>query len=289
VAAKIIDGKALAAEIRAEVAERVRALAERGAVPGLAAVLVGDDPASHIYVGMKEKAAAEVGMVSRRIDVPADAPQEHVVGIVRDLNSDPEISGYIVQLPLPPQVSELAVQLEIDPQKDVDALAPTTVGLLVRGEAPYAPATPAGIVEMLVRTGVEIPGSHVVIVGRGSLVGMPLAVMLAQKSPRANATVTLCHTGTRDLAEHTRRADILVVATGRPKTVTGAMVKPGATVIDVGINRTDDGLVGDVDFDTAAEVAGAITPVPGGVGPLTVAMLLHNTATAAERAAARGA
>ncbi len=288
-AATIIDGKALAAQIRGEVAERVRALAERGSVPGLAAVLVGDDPASHIYVGMKEKAAAEVGMLSRRIDVPADATQDRVVGIVRDLNADPEISGYIVQLPLPPQVSELAVQLEIDPEKDVDALAPTTVGLLVRGEAPYAPATPAGIVEMLVRTGVEISGSHVVIVGRGALVGMPLAVMLAQKSPRANATVTLCHTGTRDLAEHTRRADILVVATGRPKTVTGEMVKAGATVIDVGINRTDDGLVGDVDFDSAAEVAGAITPVPGGVGPLTVAMLLHNTATAAERAAARGA
>jgi methylenetetrahydrofolate dehydrogenase (NADP+)/methenyltetrahydrofolate cyclohydrolase len=285
VSATIIDGKAIAAQIRAEVADRVRALAARGTIPGLAAVLVGDDPASHIYVGMKEKAAAEVGMLSRRIDVPADATQDHVIGIVRDLNADHEITGYIVQLPLPGQISELAVQLEIDSEKDVDCLAPSTVGLLVRGQAPYAPATPGGIVEMLVRSGIEIPGSHVVIVGRGSLVGMPLAVMLAQKSDRANATVTICHTGTRNLAEETLRADILVVATGKPGTVTGDMVKPGATVVDVGINRTDAGLVGDVDFASAAEVAGAITPVPGGVGPLTVAMLLHNTVTAAERAA----
>ena len=195
--ATIIDGKAIAAQIRAEVAERVRALAAAGTTPGLAAVLVGDDPASHIYVGMKEKAAAEVGMLSRRIDVPADATQDHVIGIVRDLNADHEITGYIVQLPLPGQISELAVQLEIDSAKDVDCLAPSTVGLLVRGQAPYVPATPGGIVEMLVRSGIEIPGSHVVIVGRGSLVGMPLAVMLAQKSDRANATVTICHTGTR--------------------------------------------------------------------------------------------
>jgi methylenetetrahydrofolate dehydrogenase (NADP+)/methenyltetrahydrofolate cyclohydrolase len=288
VGATIIDGKALAAEIRAEVAARVRALLERGIQPGLAAVLVGDDPASHIYVGMKEKACAEVGIASRRVDVPGDAPQDEVIRIVRELNEDPAISGYIVQLPLPGQISELAVQLEIDAEKDVDCLAPATVGLLVRGQAPFEPATPGGIVEMLVRTGVELSGAHVVIVGRGSLVGMPLAVMLAQKSPRANATVTLCHTGTRDLGEHTRQGDILVVATGRPGTVTGEMVKPGATVIDVGINRTDEGLVGDVDFDTASQVAGAITPVPGGVGPLTVAMLMHNTVTAAERAALRG-
>ncbi|MCA1726757.1 MAG: bifunctional methylenetetrahydrofolate dehydrogenase/methenyltetrahydrofolate cyclohydrolase, partial [Actinobacteria bacterium] len=222
--ATIIDGKALAAEIRAEAAERVRALVGRGHQPGLAAVLVGDDPASHIYVGMKEKASAEVGIASLRIDVPAAATQEEVVGIVRDLNADPSISGYIVQLPLPPQVSELAVQLEIEPEKDVDCLGPAAVGLLVRGEAPYQPATPAGIVEMLVRSGIPLPGAHVVIVGRGSLVGMPLAVMLAQKSDRANATVTLCHTGTKDLASHTRQGDILVVATGRPKTVTGDMV-----------------------------------------------------------------
>jgi methylenetetrahydrofolate dehydrogenase (NADP+)/methenyltetrahydrofolate cyclohydrolase len=288
VAATIIDGKAIAAEIRGEVAERVRALTERGHQPGLAAVLVGDDPASHIYVGMKEKASAEVGIASRRIDVPGDATQEQVIGIVRDLNADPAISGYIVQLPLPPQISELAVQLEIDPEKDVDCLGPSAVGLLVRGQAPYQPATPGGIVEMLVRSGITIPGSHVVIVGRGSLVGMPLAVMLAQKSDRANATVTICHTRTVNLAEETRRGDIVVVATGVPKTLTGDMIKPGAIVIDVGINRTDEGLVGDVDFASAAEVAGAITPVPGGVGPLTVAWLLHNTVTAAERAAARG-
>ncbi len=285
--ARIIDGKALAAAIREEVAARVRALSDRGITPGLAAVLVGDDPASKIYVGSKQKAAAEVGMVSRRVDLPASATEDEVLAEVRSLNEDPGIHGFIVQLPLPKQVSELAVQLAIDPEKDVDALAPVSVGLLARGMAPYAPATPAGIVEMLVRTGVEISGADVAVVGRGGLVGMPLAIMLAQKSKRANATVTLCHTGTRDIGEHTRRADIVVVATGRPSTLTADMVKPGAVVIDVGINRTESGLVGDVDFDGVKEVAGAITPVPGGVGPLTVAMLLWNTATAAERAAGR--
>ncbi len=283
--ATVIDGKAIAAEIRGEVAERVLALAERGITPGLAAVLVGDDPASTIYVGQKQKAAAEVGIESRRVDLQATATEAEVLAAVHALNGDRAIHGFIVQLPLPPQVSELTVQLAIDPAKDVDALTPASVGLLARGEATFFPATPSGIVELLVRTGATIAGAHVVIVGRGSLVGMPLAIMLAQKSDRGNATVTICHTRTRDLGEETRRADILVVATGVPRTVTADMVKPGAVVIDVGINRTDEGLVGDVDFGPVSEVAGAITPVPGGVGPLTVAMLLANTATAAERAA----
>ena len=284
--ATIIDGKAMAAEIRGEVADRVRALGQRGATPGLAAVLVGDDEPSRIYVGAKEKACAEVGIRSQRFELAADASEEYLLRLIRDLNDDPEISGILVQLPLPDHISVLAVHETISVDKDVDALTPASVGRLVRGEASYLPATPFGIVEMLARTGIETKGAEVVVVGRGALVGMPLSIMLAQKSARGNATVTMCHTATRDLASHTRRADILVAAAGRPRTITGDMVKPGAVVIDVAVNRTDAGLVGDVAFDEVAPVAGWITPVPGGVGPLTVAMLLVNTVTAAERAAA---
>jgi methylenetetrahydrofolate dehydrogenase (NADP+)/methenyltetrahydrofolate cyclohydrolase len=283
--ARIIDGKAMAAEIRGEVAGRVRALAERGVTPGLAAVLVGDDEPSRIYVGAKEKACAEVGVRSQRYEVAADASEEYLLRLIDDLNRDPAISGILVQLPLPDHISVLAVHETLSVDKDVDALTPSSVGRLVRGEATYLPATPFGIVEMLSRTGIETNGAEVVVIGRGALVGMPLSIMLAQKSPRGNATVTLCHTATRDLPAHTRRADILVAAAGRPGTVTGDMVKPGAAVIDVAVNRTETGLVGDVAFDEVAEVAGWITPVPGGVGPLTVAMLLVNTVTAAERAA----
>ncbi|HEX6262762.1 MAG TPA: tetrahydrofolate dehydrogenase/cyclohydrolase catalytic domain-containing protein [Actinomycetota bacterium] len=283
--ARIIDGKAMAAEIRSEVAARVEALARRGVTPGLAAVLVGDDEPSRIYVGAKQKACAEVGIHSERHELPQDASEGKLLGLILRLNEDPAVHGILVQLPLPPQISTLAVHETIAVEKDVDGLTPASVGRLVRGEATYLPATPFGIVEMLVRTGIPIEGQEVVMVGRGALVGMPLSIMLAQKSERGNATVTMCHTRTRDLASHTRRADILVVAAGRPGTVTGDMVKPGAVVIDVAVNRTDDGLVGDVDFDGAAEVAGWITPVPGGVGPLTVAMLLVNTVTAAERLA----
>jgi methylenetetrahydrofolate dehydrogenase (NADP+)/methenyltetrahydrofolate cyclohydrolase len=285
VAAKVIDGKAISAEIRGEVAERVRTLQERGVTPGLAAVLVGDDEPSRIYVGAKQKACAEVGIHSERHEVPGDAPQEDLLGLIRRLNRDPEVHGILVQLPLPEGISVLAVHETLAPAKDVDALTPKSIGLLVRGEASFLPATPYGILEMLSRIGVSTKGAEVVVVGRGALVGMPLSILLAQKTDRGNATVTLCHTATEDLATHTRRADILVAAAGRPRTITREMVKPGAVVVDVAVNRTEDGLVGDVAFDEVAEVAGWITPVPGGVGPLTVAMLLVNTVAAAEAAA----
>jgi methylenetetrahydrofolate dehydrogenase (NADP+) / methenyltetrahydrofolate cyclohydrolase len=281
--ARIIDGKALASEIRAEVAERVRGLTARGVTPGLAAVLVGDDPASNVYVSAKQKACAEVGIHSERHDLPAEIPETELLELVRGLNEDPAVHGILIQLPLPAHISVLAVHETLAVEKDVDGLTPASVGRLVRGDPTFAPATPLGIVEMLDRTAIPIDGREVVIVGRGALVGMPLSIMLAQKSTRANATVTLCHTGTRDLGSHTRRAEILVVASGKRDTVTRDMVRPGAAVIDVGINRTDEGkLVGDVAFDEVAEVAGWITPVPGGVGPLTVAMLLVNTVAAAE-------
>ena len=283
--ATVIDGAALAADIRGEVAERVLALAVRGVTPGLAAVLVGDDEPSRIYVGAKERACAEVRIRSERHELPGDASEDELLGLVGRLNGDSAVHGILVQLPLPDHISVLAVHETLSVDKDVDALTPNSVGRLVRGEASYLPATPYGIVELLARTGIETSGRDVVIVGRGALVGMPLAIMLAQKTPRGNATVTLCHTGTTDLVAHTRRADILVAAAGRPGTITADMVKPGAAVIDVAVNRTDAGLVGDVAFDEVAEVAGWITPVPGGVGPLTVAMLLVNTVTAAERAA----
>lgn len=283
--ATVIDGKAMAAEIRAEVAERAAKLVARGLTPGLAAVLVGDDEPSRIYVGAKERACAEVGIRSERHELPSDASEDDLLGLVRRLNDDRAVHGILVQLPLPEHISVLAVHETLSVDKDVDALTPNSVGRLVRGEATYLPATPFGIVELLARTGIETTGRDVVIVGRGALVGMPLAIMLAQKTPRGNATVTLCHTATTDLAAHTRRADIVVAAAGRPGTITADMVKPGAAVIDVAVNRTDAGLVGDVAFDEVSEVAGWITPVPGGVGPLTVAMLLVNTVTAAERTA----
>jgi methylenetetrahydrofolate dehydrogenase (NADP+) / methenyltetrahydrofolate cyclohydrolase len=285
VAATIIDGKAMAAEIRSEVADRVRALAGRGITPGLAAVLVGDDEPSRIYVGAKQKASAEVGIHSERHELPGDVPQDGLLDLIHRLNEDPSVHGILVQLPLPEHVSVLTVHESISPDKDVDALTPVSVGRLVRGEAVFLPATPFGIVEMLARSGIETKGAEVVVVGRGALVGMPLSIMLAQKTARGNATVTVCHTATRDLTAHTRRADVVVAAAGRPGTITGDMVKPGAVVIDVAVNRTEDGLVGDVVFDEVAQVAGWITPVPGGVGPLTVAMLLVNTVTAAERVA----
>ncbi len=282
--AKILDGKLIAAEIRAEVAERVKALADRAVTPGLAAVLVGDDEPSKIYVGGKQKASAEVGIHSERLDLPKDISQAELIEQIERLNQDPGVHGILVQLPLPSHIDVTAVHQAIDPSKDVDGLTPISVGRLVRGEPIFLPCTPLGIVELLVRSGVRIEHADVVIVGRGALVGMPLAIMLAQKSPRANATVTLCHTGTRDLVRHTRRAEILVVAAGRPGIVTADMVMPGVTVVDVAVNRLPDGkLVGDVDFEQVSKVAGAITPVPGGVGPMTIAMLLVNTVTAAER------
>jgi methylenetetrahydrofolate dehydrogenase (NADP+)/methenyltetrahydrofolate cyclohydrolase len=285
VSARILDGKKVAEQIRAEVRERVQMLQERGVVPGLAAVLVGDDPASRIYLEAKHKACADVGIRSEQFDLPAYASEDEVLATLRRLNRDPEIHGILVQLPLPKHVSELAVQQAIDPGKDVDGLHPLNVGLMVRGEARFPPATPSGIVELLLRSGIQLEGAEVVVVGYGELVGAPLSIMLAQDSIRGNATVTICHVKTRDLAAHTRRADILVAAAGVPGLITAEMVRPGATVVDVGVHRTEHGLTGDVRFDEVKEVAGAITPVPGGVGPMTVAMLLVNTVRAAEAAA----
>jgi methylenetetrahydrofolate dehydrogenase (NADP+)/methenyltetrahydrofolate cyclohydrolase len=290
VGARIIDGRAIAAEVRAEVAERVGKLRARGITPGLAFVLVGDDEPSKIYVGGKAKACAEVGMRSERIDLPATIAQDDLLAEVGRLNADPAIHGMIVQLPIPEHISELAVHETIAPDTDVDGLTPLAVGRMVRGEwdLTFIPCTPLGIVEMLVRSDIPIARQEIVIVGRGDLVGKPLAIMLMQKKENANATVTVVHTGTQDIAAHTRRADILVVAAGRPGTVTADMVKAGATVIDVAVNRLETGkLTGDVAFDEVADVAGAITPVPGGVGPMTIAMLLANTVTSAERVLAR--
>jgi methylenetetrahydrofolate dehydrogenase (NADP+)/methenyltetrahydrofolate cyclohydrolase len=282
VTAQILDGKAIAAQIRSEVAERVQALAERGVVPGLAAVLVGDDQASRIYVGAKHKASADVGIRSEQVDLPIFVTEHELLATIRRLNRDPEIHGIIVQLPLPSHLSELKVQQTMDPAKDVDGLTPHNVGMMVRGEPSFPPATPYGIVELLLRSGISLEGAEVVVVGYGELVGAPLSIMLAQDSIRGNATVTICHVRTRDLASHTRRADILVAAAGTPGLVTADMVKPGAVVVDVGVHRTESGLVGDVRFDEVKEVAGMITPVPGGVGPMTTAMLLLNTVSAAE-------
>jgi methylenetetrahydrofolate dehydrogenase (NADP+) / methenyltetrahydrofolate cyclohydrolase len=282
VTASIIDGRAIAGQIRSEVAQRVMALVDDGVQPGLAAVLVGEDEASHIYVATKQKACADVGIRSEQVNLPAFVTEGELLAAIRRLNRDPQIHGVIVQLPLPRHISELRSQSTIHPSKDVDGLHPMNVGLMVRGEPAFPPATPYGIVELLLRSGVQLDGAEVVVVGYGGLVGAPLSIMLAQDSIRGNATVTISHVRTRNLANHTRRADILVAAAGVPGLITADMVKPGAVVIDVGVHRTDDGLVGDVRFDEVREVAGMITPVPGGVGPMTVAMLLVNTVTAAE-------
>jgi methylenetetrahydrofolate dehydrogenase (NADP+) / methenyltetrahydrofolate cyclohydrolase len=286
--ARLIDGKAVAAQIRSEVAERVARLKERGVVPGLAAVLVGDDPASRIYVDGKQRDCAEAGIESERLELPADIAQEKLLAEVERLNADPAVHGILIQLPLPPQIDVGKLHESILPEKDADGLSPVNVGRMVRGEPTFLPCTPFGIVELLARSGISTEHAEVTIVGRGPLVGMPLAIMLSKKAPHANATVTLCNAGTRNLADHTLRAEILVVAAGRPGIIAAAMVRPGAAVIDVAVNRLADGkLVGDVDFASVSEVAGAITPVPGGVGPMTRAMLLVNTATAAERFADR--
>jgi methylenetetrahydrofolate dehydrogenase (NADP+)/methenyltetrahydrofolate cyclohydrolase len=281
--ARVLDGRAVAAEIRRELAAEAERLAGLGRRPGLAAVLVGDDEPSRIYVGAKQRAAEATGFVSRVVTLPPESPQEDVEAEVAALNADPAVHGIIVQLPLPAALDPVRVQEAIHPDKDVDALHPVSEGRLLRGDPRFLPATPAGIIELLRREKVEVDGAEVVIVGRGLLVGRPLAVMLAAKKAGANATVTQCHTGTRDLAAHTSRADVLVVAAGRRGVVTAGMVKPGAAVIDAGQHRTPAGLAGDVD-PGVAEVAGALTPVPGGVGPMTVAMLLANTVEAARAA-----
>jgi methylenetetrahydrofolate dehydrogenase (NADP+)/methenyltetrahydrofolate cyclohydrolase len=282
VTARILDGKATAAQIRAEVAERVRALSDKGIAPGLAAVLVGDDQASRIYVGQKHKACADVGIRSEQIDLPAYVTEHELLATIRRLNRDPEIHGIIVQLPLPAHLRELEVQRAILSEKDVDGLHPLNIGMMVRRGPCFLPATPYGVVELLLRCDVPLEGSEVTIVGYGDLVGAPLSVMLTQNSVRGNATVTSTHIRTRDLLAATRRADIIVAAAGVPQLIGAEHVKPGATVVDVGVHRTEHGLVGDVRFEEVAEVAGAISPVPGGVGPMTVAMLLVNTVQAAE-------
>jgi methylenetetrahydrofolate dehydrogenase (NADP+)/methenyltetrahydrofolate cyclohydrolase len=282
VTARILDGKATAAQIRSEVSERVRALSERGITPGLAAVLVGDDQASRIYVGQKHKACADAGIRSEQVDLPAYVTEHELLATIRRLNRDPEVHGIIVQLPLPTHLRELEIQRAVVPEKDVVGLHPLNIGMMLREGPTYLPATPYGIVELLLRCDVPVEGAEVTIVGYGELVGAPLSVMLTQNSIRGNATVTSTHIKTRDLLDHTRKADILVAAAGVPHLIRGDWIKPGATVIDVGVHRTPDGLVGDVVFGEAVEVAGAITPVPGGVGPMTVAMLLVNTVQAAE-------
>jgi methylenetetrahydrofolate dehydrogenase (NADP+)/methenyltetrahydrofolate cyclohydrolase len=278
--ARIIDGKAIAAEVRAEVAEHAKKLSTP---PGLSAVLVGADPASHVYVGQKRKMAAEVGIASFDNDLPGEISQPELIDHVHMLNTNPMVHGILVQLPLPDHIDPVAVQEAIDPLKDVDGLHPENQGLLALGRPRFIPCTPAGVVELMERSGIEVEGRRVVVIGRSTLVGRPLSVLLGIKAPGLNATVTNCHTGTKDISAYTRDAEIVIVAAGRRNTLTADMVAPGATVSDVGTNRDENGkLVGDVDFSAVSEIAGAITPVPGGVGPMTVAMLLMNTMRAAE-------
>ncbi len=290
--AQLIKGAEVAAQIREELKKEIAELkAKHNVVPGLVTVLVGADPASQVYVGQKEKTSKELGIYSERYDLPEDTPQEKLMKLIDKLNKDPRINGILVQLPLPKHLNEEEVLFAIDPKKDVDGFHPVNVGKLMIGEPNYLPCTPAGIQQLLIRSGTQIEGAEVVVVGRSNIVGKPIANILLQKKPGANATVTICHTGTRDLAFHTRRADILIVAAGRAKAITADMVKEGVVVIDVGVNQvgmTKDGkriLVGDVDFDTVKEKAKAITPVPGGVGPMTITMLMMNTVKAAKVAA----
>jgi methylenetetrahydrofolate dehydrogenase (NADP+)/methenyltetrahydrofolate cyclohydrolase len=290
--ATLIKGAEVAAQIRDELKKEIADLkAKHNVVPGLVTVLVGADPASQVYVGQKEKTSKELGIYSERYDLPAETTQADLLKMIEKLNKDPKINGILVQLPLPKHLNEEEVLYAINPRKDVDGFHPVNVGKLMIGEPDYLPCTPAGIQQLLIRSGTKIEGAEVVVVGRSNIVGKPIANMLLQKAPGANATVTVCHTKTRDMAFHTRRADILIVAAGRPKAVTGDMVKEGVTVIDVGVNeigKTADGkriLVGDVDFDTVKEKARAITPVPGGVGPMTITMLMMNTVRAAKVAA----
>jgi methylenetetrahydrofolate dehydrogenase (NADP+) / methenyltetrahydrofolate cyclohydrolase len=280
VSASILDGKATAAEVKADLKERVAALAARGISPGLGTILVGDDPGSRAYVAGKHRDCAQVGVASIRRDLPASASQAEVEEAVAELNGDPACTGYIVQLPLPSGLDEKRVLNLIDPAKDADGLHPVNLGKLVLGEEAPLPCTPRGIVALLRRYGVEIAGADVTVIGRGITVGRALGLLLTRRSE--NATVTLCHTGTKDLAAHTRGADIVVVAAGRAGLLTADMVKPGAAVLDVGITRTEAGLAGDVAPDVAS-VAGWIAPMPGGVGPMTRAMLITNVVEAAER------
>jgi len=290
--AQIISGTEIAKQIREELKQEIAELKEKhNLIPGLATILVGEDPASQVYVGQKEKTSLALGIYSERHDLPADTSEKELLALIDKLNKDPKIHGILVQLPLPKHINETNVLYAVDPKKDVDGFHPVNVGKLMIGEPDYLPCTPHGIQQLLIRSGVKIDGAEVVVVGRSNIVGKPIANILLQKKEGANATVTVCHTGTRDISLHTKRADILIVAAGRPKAITADMVKEGVVVIDVGVNRigkTADGkdiLVGDVDFDSVKEKAKAITPVPGGVGPMTITMLMLNTVRAAKLAA----
>ena len=285
--ATIIDGKAIAAQIRGEVAEKVSALKAKGITPCLAVILVGENPASVSYVTGKQKALAEVGMADRSLHLPESTTEEELLKIIDDLNKDTTVHGILVQLPLPEHINEEKVLLAIDPEKDVDGFHPMNVGNLVIGKKAFLPCTPHGIIVLLEKMGIETRGKHAVVIGRSNIVGKPVSLLLARKE--TNCTVTICHTGTKNMAEMTRQADILIAATGRPHTVTKDMVKPGAVVIDVGVNRIPDDtkksgfrLTGDCDYADLLETASFITPVPGGVGPMTIAMLLFNTLESAE-------
>ncbi|MBI2843016.1 MAG: bifunctional methylenetetrahydrofolate dehydrogenase/methenyltetrahydrofolate cyclohydrolase FolD [Armatimonadetes bacterium] len=278
--ANIIDGKAVAREMEEQMRAEVESLVSSGTRPGLAVVLVGDDPASKVYVGMKQKACERLGIKSIEYKLPADTSEEDVLSIVCDLNGRKDVHGILVQLPLPKHINSKKVLLMINPAKDVDGFHPLNIGNLFVDESPLPPCTPAGVMELIHRTGIDLSGKHAVVLGRSNIVGKPVSIMLLKE----DATVTICHSRTVDLADICRTADVLVAAVGRPEMVKGDWIKPGAVVIDVGVNRLEDGkLVGDVEFDAAAERAAAITPVPGGVGPMTIAMLMKNTITAAKR------
>ncbi len=290
--AQIISGTEIAKQIREELKQEIAELKDKhNLIPGLATVLVGEDPASQVYVGQKEKVSLALGIHSERYDLSAETTQEELLALINKLNKDPKIHGILVQLPLPKHINETEVLYAIDPKKDVDGFHPVNVGKLMIGEPDYLPCTPHGIQQLLIRSGIKIEGAEVVVVGRSNIVGKPIANILLQKKEGANATVTVCHTRTKDISFHTKRADILIVAAGKPKAITADMVKEGVVVIDVGVNRigkTAEGkaiLVGDVDFDSVKEKAKAITPVPGGVGPMTIIMLMLNTVRAAKLAA----
>lgn len=291
--AKLLSGTELAEKMREEMKKEIAFLKEKqNLVPGLAVILVGDNPASISYVRGKEKACAEVGIMSREYKFDADFGEGELLKLIDQLNNEDSIHGILVQLPLPEHINEERVLYAISPEKDVDGFHPVNVGKLMIGAECFLPCTPHGIQQLLLRNGTEISGRHVVIVGRSNIVGKPLAMILVQKKPGANATVTICHTGTKNMGDYTRQADILIVAAGRPHTITADMVKEGAVVIDVGVNRIEDPtkksgfkLIGDVEFDEVSKKASAISPVPGGVGPMTITMLLHNTILAAKKLA----
>jgi methylenetetrahydrofolate dehydrogenase (NADP+)/methenyltetrahydrofolate cyclohydrolase len=282
-AATLIKGSEISKQIKEELKQEIALLKEKyNIVPGLTTVLVGEDEASKVYVGAKEKACKELAMYSERNDIPANTTEADLLALIEKLNKDSKIHGILVQLPLPKHINAHKVLYAIDPNKDVDGFHPVNVGKMMIGEPCFLPCTPHGILELLIRSGIETNGAEVVVVGRSNIVGKPIANMLIQKRKGGNATVTVCHTGTKDIASHTRKADILIVAVGKPKTITADMVKEGVVVIDVGVNRLETGLVGDVDFETVKEKAKAITPVPGGVGPMTITMLMSNTVQSAK-------